>query len=77
MHIESIRTLFVQRSEFLLQTIQISDLPRLNSQLQLTRRDRENLFHFAYSVRLDRIVENRDTGQFGNGLFEQLQPLTA
>jgi hypothetical protein len=23
------------------------------------------------------IVENRDTGKFGNGFFEQLQPLTA
>jgi hypothetical protein len=36
-----------------------------------------NLFQFEYDARGDRIVENRDTGKFGNGFFEQLQPLPA
>ena len=41
------------------------------------RRDRENLFQLVYIGRKSRIVENRDTGNFGNRFFEQLQPLTA
>jgi len=49
----------------------------LNSQLQRARRDWENLFHVEYTVRNGRIVENRNTGKFGNGFFEQLQPLPA
>jgi hypothetical protein len=35
----------------------------------------ENLFHVECNARTGRIVENRDTGNFGNGFFEQLQPL--
>jgi len=49
----------------------------LNSQLQRARRDWENLFYIDYSGRNGRIVENRDTGKFGNGFFEQIEPLTA
>ena len=41
------------------------------------RRDGENLFHLDYTGRKGRIVENRDTGKFGNRFFEQLQPLPA
>ena len=77
MYIESIRTLLAHRSKNLLKTSRISYLPRLNSQPQRARRDWENLFHIEYTARKGRIVENRDTGKFGNGLFEQLQPLTA
>jgi hypothetical protein len=42
----------------------------LNSQPQRTRRDWENLFHVEYTGRIGRIVENRDTGNFGNRFFE-------
>ena len=76
-HVESIRALLVQRSEYLLEIVRISYLPRLNSQPQRTRRDWEILFHLEYTGRIGRIVENRDTGNFGNGFFEQLQPLPA
>ena len=54
-----------------------SYLPSLNSQLQCTRGDWENLFHIEYSARNGRIVENRDTVEFGNGSFKQIQLLTA
>ena len=39
--------------------------------------DWEVLFHLTCRARNGRIVENRDTGKFGNGFFEQLQPLPA
>ena len=48
-----------------------------NSQPQRTRRDGEILFHLAHTGRIGRIVENRDTSNFGNRFFEQLQPFTA
>ena len=67
--------LLIQRSEYPLETVRSSYLPRLKSQPQLTRRDWENLFHLDYTARNGRIVENRDTSKFGNGFFEQLQPL--
>jgi hypothetical protein len=51
--------------------------PWLNGQPQRTRRDWEIFFHFAYTARNGRLVENRDTGNFGNGFFEQLQPFSA
>ena len=76
-HVESIRALLIQRSEYLLEIVRTSYLPRLNSQFQRTCRGWENLFHVEYIGRIGRIVENRDTGDFGNGFFEQLQPLTA
>ena len=76
-HVESIRALLAHRSKNLLEIVRSSYLPRLKSQPQRTRRDWENLFHLAYIARIGRIVENRDTGKFGNGFFEQLQPLTA
>jgi hypothetical protein len=69
--------LLVERSEYPLETVRISYLPRLNSQPQRTRRDWENLFHVEYNARTGCIVENRDAGNFGNGFFEQLQPLPA
>ena len=75
--VESIRALVTQRSEDSLETVRISYLPRPNSQPQRARRDRENFFHLAYIGRIGRMVENRDTGNFGNGFFEQLQPLPA
>src|SRR5262245_45347224 len=56
--------------------IRRSYLPRLNSQSQRTRHW-ENLFHVECTVRSGRIVENRDTGKFGDGFFEQFQPLAA
>ena len=77
MHVESIRALLTHRSKYPLEIVRSSYLPRLKSQPQRTRRDWENLFHLAYSGRNGRIVENRDTGKFGNGFFEQLQPLPA
>ena len=49
----------------------------MNSQLQRARRGWEFFFHLEYTARNGRIVENRDTGKFGNGFFEQLQPLPA
>ena len=61
----------------LVETVRGSYLPRLKSQLQRTRRDWENFFRFEYTARNGRIVENGDTGKFGNRFFEQLQPLTA
>ena len=76
-HIESIRALLVYRSKNLLETVRTSYLPRLNSQPQRTCRDWKNLFHLEYTGRSGRIVENRDTGKFGNRFFEQLQPLPA
>ncbi len=77
MHIESIRALLAQRSKYLIEIVCTSYLPRLKSQPQRTRRRWENLFHLEYTGRIGRIVENRDTGKFGNGFFEQLQPLAA
>ena len=74
---ESIRALLAHGSEYLIEIIRSSYLPRLKSQPQRTRRDWENLFHVEYTGRIGRIVEKRDTGKFGNGFFEQLQPLTA
>ena len=76
-HVESIRALLIQRSEYPLEIVRSSYLPRLNSQPQRTRRDWEILFHLECTARIGRIVENRDTGKFGNGFFEQLQPLPA
>ena len=74
---EPIRALFAHRSEYALEIVRASYLPRLKSHFQRARRDWEKLFHLDYTPRTGRIVENRDTGKFGNGFFEQLQPLTA
>jgi hypothetical protein len=70
--VESIRALLAYRSEHILETVGSSYLPRLNSQPQRTRRDWEILFYLAYTAPIARIVENRDTDEFGNCLFEQL-----
>jgi hypothetical protein len=40
-------------------------------------RNRKNLFQLGYSGKTAWIVENCDTGKFGNGFFKQLQPLPA
>ena len=61
----------------MLEFVRSSYFPRANSQSQRTRRDWENLFHLAYSGRIGRIVENRNTRKFGNRVFEQFQALTA
>ena len=50
--------------------VRISHLPRLNSQPQRTRRDWENLFHLEQIVPNGWIVENCDTGKFGNRFFQ-------
>jgi hypothetical protein len=42
----------------------------LKSQPQRMRRDWKILFHLLYTMRLGRIVENRDTGKFGNRFFK-------
>src|SRR5215510_2776755 len=76
-HGDSIRALLAHRSKSSIDIIRSSYLPRFNSQPQRTRRDRENLFHVAYNAQSARIVENRDADNFGNGFFEQLQPLPA
>src|SRR5262249_30181988 len=54
-----------------------SQFPRLKSQLQRTRCGWKELFHLEYIGLTVRIVENRDTSKFRDGLFEQLQPLAA
>ena len=77
MYVESIRALLAYRSKNLIEIGRCSYLPRLKSQPERTRRDWENLFHVVYTGRIGRIVEKRDTGKFGNGFFEQLQPLPA
>ena len=74
---ESIRALFAHRSEYALEIVRASYLPRLKSHSQRARRDWEKLFHLDYTARTGRIVENRDPGKFRNHFFEQLQPLTA
>jgi len=43
--------------------------------MRKARRNRENLFQLERTAPASRIVENRDAGNFGNGVFEQLQPL--
>src|SRR5215813_6493219 len=37
----------------------------------------KNLFHLGDTILIGGIVEHPDTGKFGNGFFEQLQPLPA
>ena len=75
--IESVGALLTQRSKHPIETVCVSYFPRPNSQPQRTRRGWENLFQLEYIVRSGRIVENRDTGNFRNGFFEQLQPFPA
>ena len=72
---ESIRALLTQRSEYPLETVRSSYLPSLKSQSQRARGGWENLFHLDHTGPIGRIVENRNTGKFRNGFFEQLQPL--
>jgi hypothetical protein len=69
-HVYSIRALLAQRSKNPLETVRISYLPRTNSQPQRARRDWEIRFQFDYIVRIILFVENRDTGNFGNGFLE-------
>jgi hypothetical protein len=76
-HVKSIRALLVHRSKNLIEIVRPSYLPRLKSQPQPTRCDWENLFHLEYTGRSGRLVEKRDTGNFGNGFFKQLQALPA
>src|SRR5439155_19339303 len=71
------RAPLTDRSEYLLEIVRRSYLPRPNSQHQRTRRGWKNVFELAYTGRNGRVVENRNTGKFGNGFFEQLQPLPA
>jgi hypothetical protein len=52
-------------------------LPRPKSQPQCARRDWEHFFHLVYTGQSGWTVENRDTAEFGNGFFEQLEPLPA
>ena len=40
-------------------------------------KERGYLIELKYTARTGRIVKNRDTGKFGNGFSEQLQPLPA
>ena len=76
-HVESIRALLTDRSENPIEIVRSLYLPRLNSQPQCTRRDWKELLSRGVPGRNARIVENRDTGKFGNGFFEKLQPLPA
>ena len=49
----------------------------LKSQSESACDGSEVVLQLACSARLDRIVENRDTGKSGNGLFKELQPFPA
>jgi len=71
------RAILAQRSEYSLEYVRTFYLPRPNSQLQRTRRGWESLFHLEHSDPNGWIVENRDTSNFVNGFFEQLQPLAS
>ena len=73
--VESIRPLLVKCGEYLIEAVCISYFPRLNRQSQRVRRGWENLFRLPYTVRIGRIIKNRDTAKVGNGFFEQLQTL--
>ena len=63
---KSIRALFARRSKNPIEIVRSSYLPRLNSQSHCARRGRENLFHIEYTALNVGIVENGDTGNFGN-----------
>jgi hypothetical protein len=76
-HIEPIRALLTKRSEYFLESVCVSYLPRLNSQAQRAGGGWENLVPFVRTGGIGGIVENRHTGKFGNGFFEQLQPFPA
>src|SRR5215813_11801516 len=69
------RALPVKRSEYLLEIVRFSYLPRLNNQSQRARRDCNILFQLECNALNGRIIENRNTSKFGNRFLEQLQPL--
>ena len=69
--------MLVYRSEYAIKILRRAYLPSPHSQPQSTRCDWEILFHFARRTHSDRIIENRNTGKFGNSFFEQLQSFTA
>jgi hypothetical protein len=76
MHVNSIRALLPSCSKKPIEIVRSSYLPSLNGQTQRTRSDWENLFHLDCTGLIGCLVENRNTGNFGNGFFEQLQPLS-
>src|SRR6185503_16774272 len=76
-NIESIRPLLTKHTKNLIEVVRGSYLPRPNSKPERMRRGRENFLHLAHSGGSAGIVKNRDTGNFENDFFEQLQTLPA
>src|SRR5258708_16712591 len=74
-NVKPVRAFLTFHSECSLELLRSSYLQRLDSQLQRSRFDRENLFNFERATRIGRLVENGDASEFGNDSFEQLQAL--